>query len=249
MARPRCAYRLRSHTVFKVDLGQFGQSALTDDAIEVPKDRDLAAIGEGIPSTYVPARNTVFLSLGLALAESLSVRHLFIGVNALDYSGYPDCRPDFIRAFERLANAGTRAADGGAPYQVHAPLLELTKAQIDEGAQARGRLRADAFVLRGRPRWHLLWSMRRLRVALGCLRNPGSARPDPATARSEHMAYTVKEVFLTSRARASTAGDEPCSSASPAAISGAARASPGASHLPLLRYRICRDGRTGRWNL
>ena len=131
-------YRLRSHTVFKVDLGQFGQSALTDDAIEVPKDRDLAAIGEGIPSTYVPARNTVFLSLGLALAESLSVRHLFIGVNALDYSGYPDCRPDFIRAFERLANAGTRAADGGAPYQVHAPLLELTKAQIIEAGLKLG---------------------------------------------------------------------------------------------------------------
>ena len=125
-------FELASHTVFQVNLGLFGQSSLTDAALDVPKGRSLEAIGSGIPTTYVPARNTVFLSLALALAESLELRHLFLGVNALDYSGYPDCRPDFIAAFERLANAATRAADGGQPYQVHAPLLHMTKAEIIE---------------------------------------------------------------------------------------------------------------------
>ena len=131
-----CARRLAaqsgvlSHRVFDVDLAQLCASALTDASIEVPKNRDLEAIGQGIPSTYVPARNTVFLSLALAVAESLSVRDLFLGINALDYSGYPDCRPAFVAAFEALANTATRAADEGEPYRVHAPLLHLTKTEI-----------------------------------------------------------------------------------------------------------------------
>ena len=123
-------FQLASHTVFNVDLAQFGQSALTDQSISVPKDRSLEAIGQGIPSTYVPARNTVFLSLALALAESRGLRDLFLGINALDYSGYPDCRPAFVEAFTALANNATRAVDEGRPYRVHAPLLEWTKAQI-----------------------------------------------------------------------------------------------------------------------
>ena len=123
-------FQLASHTVFSVDLSQFGQSALTDSMIAVPKGRSLEAIGQGIPSTYVPARNTVFLSLALALAESRGLRDLFLGINALDYSGYPDCRPAFVDAFTTLANTATRAADEGQPYRVHAPLLTMTKVQI-----------------------------------------------------------------------------------------------------------------------
>ncbi len=116
----------RVHRVFPLDLTVFGGSALTDAAIDVPE----TVPGDDIPVTYVPARNTVFLSVALAWAESLDARHLFIGVNAVDYSGYPDCRPPFIRAFEQLANLGTRAGVEGRPFQVHAPLIELTKADI-----------------------------------------------------------------------------------------------------------------------
>jgi 7-cyano-7-deazaguanine synthase len=117
-----------SHRVVTLDLRAIGGSALTDD-IEVPKDRDLTD-GE-IPATYVPARNTVFLALLLGLAEINDAQDLFIGANALDYSGYPDCRPEFLRAFESLAGVATVAgADRGASFQVHAPLLHLTKAEI-----------------------------------------------------------------------------------------------------------------------
>ncbi len=105
----------------------FGGSALTD-AIDVPKDRPLDA-GD-IPTTYVPARNTVFLSLALAWAETLGAQDLFIGVNAVDYSGYPDCRPEFIEAFERLARLATKAGVEGAAFRVHAPLIRMTKADI-----------------------------------------------------------------------------------------------------------------------
>jgi 7-cyano-7-deazaguanine synthase len=115
------------HTELHVDLSAFGGSALTAD-IEVPKDRPLDA--QDIPVTYVPARNTVFLSLALAWAETLGARDIFIGVNALDYSGYPDCRPEFIEAFERLAGIATRAGVEGAALHIHAPLLRLTKSQI-----------------------------------------------------------------------------------------------------------------------
>lgn len=113
------------HRVMPLDLRLFGGSALTDDGIEVP-----AEAGEGIPVTYVPARNTIFLSLALAWAEVLPAADLFIGVNAVDYSGYPDCRPEFVEAFERLANLGTKAGAEGRPFRVHAPLIHLTKAGI-----------------------------------------------------------------------------------------------------------------------
>jgi 7-cyano-7-deazaguanine synthase len=118
------------HTVVAVDLRAVGGSALTAD-LAVPKDRPLEAIGEGIPITYVPARNTVFLSLALGYAEVVAAFDLFIGANALDYSGYPDCRPEFLEQFERLANVATKAAvEGRGTFRVHAPLLRLTKAEI-----------------------------------------------------------------------------------------------------------------------
>ena len=119
---------VRDHRVIDIDLGQLAASALTRGDVAVPKDRSLAEIGApgDVPATYVPARNTVLLALALAWAESLGVRDLFVGVNVLDASGYPDCRPEFIRAFEALAQVATRA--GG--FRVHAPLIELTKAEI-----------------------------------------------------------------------------------------------------------------------
>jgi 7-cyano-7-deazaguanine synthase len=119
------------HRVVRVDLAAFGGSALTDE-IEVPKGRDEVTRAKGIPITYVPARNTVFLALALARAETLGARDLFVGVNALDYSGYPDCRPEFLEAFERLANVATKAGveSDGPAFRVHAPLLEMTKGDI-----------------------------------------------------------------------------------------------------------------------
>jgi len=118
------------HRVITIDLRQFGQSALTSD-IPVPKNRDEKQMSADIPITYVPARNTIFLSFALALAEVRSIRDVFIGVNAIDYSGYPDCRPEFIAAFERMANLATKmTTTGGQPFKIHAPLIELTKAQI-----------------------------------------------------------------------------------------------------------------------
>ena len=110
----------------KIDLAQFGNSALTDD-ISVPKNQD---IGKEIPITYVPVRNTIFLSYALAFAEVNEIFDIFIGVNALDYSGYPDCRPEFITAFEKMANEGTKFAQGENKIQIHTPLIDLSKAQI-----------------------------------------------------------------------------------------------------------------------
>ena len=128
--RVAAAIKLREHRVIKIDLAQFGASALTTGAA-VPKDRSDEEIKTGIPITYVPARNTVFLSLALAYAEVTGAADIFIGVNAIDYSGYPDCRPEFIAAFERLANLATKAAvEGQLAFRVHAPLINLTKAQI-----------------------------------------------------------------------------------------------------------------------
>jgi 7-cyano-7-deazaguanine synthase len=119
-----------SHRVVELDLRALGGSALTDD-LQVPRSRSMEEIGEGVPATYVPARNTVFLSVALGWAETLGARDLFIGVNALDYSGYPDCRPEFLRAFEALARVATAAGtEDGAEFRVHAPLLELSKADI-----------------------------------------------------------------------------------------------------------------------
>jgi len=119
------------HLVLRVDLARLGGSALTDRALRVPKARTAARMARGIPITYVPARNTVFLALALALAETLGAQDLVLGVNALDYSGYPDCRPAFVRAFERLAQLATKAGvTGRARFRIHAPLLRLKKAQI-----------------------------------------------------------------------------------------------------------------------
>ena len=122
--------RVEQHIVVDIDLSQFGGSALTAD-IDVPKNECVDEIGNSIPVTYVPARNTVFLSLALAWAETIGAGDLFIGVNALDYSGYPDCRGEYIAAFERMANLATKGAvEGALPVTIHTPLIELTKAEI-----------------------------------------------------------------------------------------------------------------------
>jgi 7-cyano-7-deazaguanine synthase len=123
------ALRAKEHRVAKIDMRIFGGSALTDD-VDVPKKRSAAEIGHGIPVTYVPARNTIFLSYALALAEVISSTDIFIGVNAIDCSGYPDCRPEFIAAFEALANLGTKAGVQGAHFRIHAPLIKFSKAEI-----------------------------------------------------------------------------------------------------------------------
>jgi len=137
-AAARIAAHLRAerHIVLPLDLRQFGGSALTDE-IAVPKD----GVQPGIPITYVPARNTIFLSLCLGWAEAAGARDLFIGVNALDYSGYPDCRPDFVRAFETMANLATKAGVEGDRFRVQTPLLDMTKADI---AREAARLGLDA---------------------------------------------------------------------------------------------------------
>ena len=124
------------HVVLPLDLRAFGGSALTDD-IAVPKD----GAGDGIPVTYVPARNTIFLSLALGLAEASGARDIFIGVNALDYSGYPDCRPEFVAEFEKVANLATKAGAEGRGFAIHAPLQHMTKADI---AREAARLGLDA---------------------------------------------------------------------------------------------------------
>ena len=133
-AARRIAAELASrHIILPIDLRAFGGSALTSD-IEVPK----SGLAEGIPVTYVPARNTIFLSLALGLAEASGARDLFIGVNALDYSGYPDCRPEFIAEFEKLANLATKAGVEGNPFVIHAPLQDMSKADIAREAERLG---------------------------------------------------------------------------------------------------------------
>ena len=119
----------KEHRVAKIDMRIFGGSALTGD-VDVPKKRPAKEIAQGIPVTYVPARNTIFLSYALALAETIGARDIFIGANAIDYSGYPDCRPEFIAAFETLANLATKAGVEGARFRIHAPLIKLSKAEI-----------------------------------------------------------------------------------------------------------------------
>lgn len=121
------------HKVIRFDLGDIGGSALTDHSIEVPEQ-----LGQGVPVTYVPARNTVFLSMALGWAEVLEAEAIFIGVNAVDYSGYPDCRPEFIQAFQNLANLATKAGIDGKPISIETPLIDLTKAQIIEQGVAAG---------------------------------------------------------------------------------------------------------------
>jgi 7-cyano-7-deazaguanine synthase len=121
---------VKEHAILSVNLSLFGGSALTDPALSVPKCRSMRHIGQGVPVTYVPARNTVFLSLALAFAEARDTQDIIIGANVLDYSGYPDCRPAFLNAFARLANLGTKAGAEGKRFRVHTPLLKMTKAQI-----------------------------------------------------------------------------------------------------------------------
>ena len=129
---------MQQHAIVKVDLRSFGGSALTSDQ-PVPKHRSAEDIGHGVPVTYVPARNTVFLSLALAWAETLSATDIFLGVNALDYSGYPDCRPEFIRAFEMLANLATKmGTEEGKRITIHTPLIAMTKKQIVEAGLRLG---------------------------------------------------------------------------------------------------------------
>ena len=120
---------VREHRIVKIDLRVFGGSALTD-TIEVPKRRSDSEIAGQIPVTYVPARNTIFLSYALAWAETIEARDIFIGVNARDYSGYPDCRPEFIKQFERLANVGTKAGISGERFRIHTPLIAMNKPEI-----------------------------------------------------------------------------------------------------------------------
>lgn len=122
------------HRVVHLDIGQFGGSALTDRAIAVPTD----GVKPGIPVTYVPARNTIMLSLALGWAEIIGAQDIFVGVNAVDYSGYPDCRSEFIRAFERMANLATKAAVEGQPLKLHTPLIDLSKADIVRRGSALG---------------------------------------------------------------------------------------------------------------
>jgi 7-cyano-7-deazaguanine synthase len=156
----------KEHRIAKIDLRIFGGSALTSD-LEVPKNRAAEEMGNGIPVTYVPARNTIFLSFALAYAEVAQASAIFIGVNALDYSGYPDCRPEFIEAFQRMANLATKAGvEGKGRIEIHTPLLRMTKADIvrkavelgvdlslthtcyDPGASGRACGKCDACLLR-----------------------------------------------------------------------------------------------------
>jgi len=131
-------FGVRHHAEIDIDLRQFGGSALTSD-VAVPKGRTLTEIGHGIPSTYVPARNTIFLSFALAYAEVIGASDIFIGVNVLDYSGYPDCRPEYIEAYERMANLATKAAvEGRQRLAIHTPLIRLTKAEIIQQGFALG---------------------------------------------------------------------------------------------------------------
>jgi 7-cyano-7-deazaguanine synthase len=125
-ARVAAALGAERHIVLPVDLTQFGGSALTDATVNVPKE----GVETGIPVTYVPARNTIFLSLALGWAEAVGARNLAIGVNALDYSGYPDCRPDFIAAFETMAKTATKAGNDGDQFKIHTPLIAMSKADI-----------------------------------------------------------------------------------------------------------------------
>ena len=121
-------FKIKNHSVINIDLAQFGGSALTDE-IDVPKDRSESEMTD-IPLTYVPARNTVFLSLALAWAETLNAFNIFIGVNVLDYSGYPDCRPEYIAAFEKTANLATKAGVSGKRFKIHTPLINMKKSEI-----------------------------------------------------------------------------------------------------------------------
>jgi 7-cyano-7-deazaguanine synthase len=123
-------YKVKSHTILKIGLDAIGGSSLTDGSVPVRRPKTRSEIGRGIPSTYVPARNMIFLGIGIGLAEAKGATRVFIGANSVDYSGYPDCRPEFIAAFQRAADLGTRAGTAGRPVRIEAPLLKLSKADI-----------------------------------------------------------------------------------------------------------------------
>jgi len=135
--RVAAALGVARHAILDIELGLFGGSALTA-GIDVPKDRPIADMDAAIPVTYVPARNTIFLSLALGWAETLDASDLFIGANAIDYSGYPDCRPEFLRAFEAMARLGTKMGTEGRAITIHAPLIEMTKGRIVEKGRELG---------------------------------------------------------------------------------------------------------------
>jgi 7-cyano-7-deazaguanine synthase len=144
------ALRAAEHKIVKVDLTAFGGSSLTDTSEEVPLDRDEAAMGHGIPSTYVPARNTIFLALALAHAEVAEAQAVFVGVNAVDYSGYPDCRPAFIEAMNGVAALATKQAVEERAVKIHAPLIEWSKSRIiQEGVNLRAPLKHTWSCYRG----------------------------------------------------------------------------------------------------
>jgi 7-cyano-7-deazaguanine synthase len=129
-------YDVSEHKIMKLDLGQIGGSTLTDLGTDVPENRDATTLGNDIPTTYVPARNTILLSMALSYAEVINAKAIFIGANALDYSGYPDCRPEFFSAFEEVARLGTKVGVEGNPIVIQCPLIGMTKAEIiNEGAR------------------------------------------------------------------------------------------------------------------
>ncbi len=135
--RVAAVYSVAQHQTLHLDLNQFGGSALTDDSIDVPVTND-QGISDGIPVTYVPARNTIFLSMALAWAEVLQADDIFIGVNAVDYSGYPDCRPEFIKAYEAMANLATKVGVEGHHLNIHTPLIDMSKSQIIQAGMSLG---------------------------------------------------------------------------------------------------------------
>ena len=136
--RVAAQFDVANHVIANIDLRMFGGSALTAD-IDVPKGREIADMSEGIPITYVPARNTIFLSLALAWAETLEISDLFLGVNALDYSGYPDCRPEYIASYQAMANLATKAGvEGRQQLKIHTPIIEMTKSEIIQAGLALG---------------------------------------------------------------------------------------------------------------
>lgn len=131
-------FKVKEHKVLKIDLTKIGGSALTDDSISIPEERNPEEIGADIPMTYVPARNIIFLSLALGYGEAIDADAIFIGANALDYSGYPDCRPEFFKAFSEMARLGTKRGSEGRPIQIEHPLINMTKAEIvKEGARLK----------------------------------------------------------------------------------------------------------------
>jgi 7-cyano-7-deazaguanine synthase len=239
-------YGVARHVVVDIDLATLGGSALTDAHIAVPKDRPVAALAEEhVPVTYVPARNTVFLSYALALAETTGARDVFLGVNALDYSGYPDCRPEYVAAFERMANLATRAgveaaARGETALRVRTPLLHLSKAEIVRLGLSLGVEYAettscyDPDPRPGRP------AATATPASSACAASPRrGARTRRPYAAGPRMSYTVRELFHTlqgeGRAGGPRGGVLPLQRVQP--VDGA-RAGPPPRRLPLLRHRL-----------